>query len=130
MVHLERSIECYGCYQTFTTYPGMIIHLESGTCASEIDIIDLNESAAQCFQWKAYLDEEFRDGLLNRRAVQSDYDDTVYPFRCPECDTVFTKLSGLFQHVHSKACSQGLHDGKIGKLVRWLEVRHNASGSE
>ncbi|PVH71362.1 hypothetical protein DL98DRAFT_369698, partial [Cadophora sp. DSE1049] len=56
MVHLERSIECYGCNQTFSTFAGMITHLESGTCESGIDITDLNESAAQLFQWKASLD--------------------------------------------------------------------------
>jgi hypothetical protein len=108
----------------------MIIHLESGTCESEIDILDLNQSAAQCFQWKAYLDEKFRSELLNRRDLRSDYDETVYPFHCPECDTVFTKLSGLFQHVYSKACKQDLYEGKVAKLVRWLEVQHDASGSE
>jgi hypothetical protein len=108
----------------------MIIHLESGTCESEIDIIDLNESAAQCFQWKAYLDEGFRDGLLDRRDLRSNYNDTVYPFHCPECGTVFTKLSGLFQHVYSKACNQGLYEGKVGKLVRWLEVQYNTRRSE
>lgn len=60
---LRSSIECYGCYRKFSTYPAMIIHLEAGTCDSEIDIIDLNESAAMCFQWKAYLDEDYRGEL-------------------------------------------------------------------
>jgi len=130
MVHLKRSVECYGCYRTFSTYPAMIIHLESGACESEIDRIDLNESAATCFQWKAYLDEEYRNDLLNRCDLQSEYSETVYPFNCPECGTVFTKLSGLFQHVYSKACSQYLHGGKIRKLIRWLERQHSASESE
>lgn len=106
----------------------MIIHLESGNCRSQIDIIDLNESAAQCFQWKAYLDENFRDELLDRRDLTADYE-RVYPFHCPECDTNFTKLSGLFQHVCSKACEQGLYEGKIGKLVRWLEKKHEFGGN-
>jgi len=130
MVHLRRSLEFYSCYQTFSTYLAMVIHLESGACESEIDIIDLNESAAMCFQWKAYLDEEFRDDLLDRHDLRSAYSDSVYPFKCPECDTVFTKLSGLFQHVYSEACDQDLYEGKIGKLVRWLEVRHSAAESE
>lgn len=108
----------------------MIIHLESGACHSETDIIDLNESAAMCFQWKAYLDEQYRDELLDRCDLQSQYSETVYPFKCPGCDTVFTKLSGLFQHVYSKACGQDLHKGKISKLIRWLEQRHSASESE
>lgn len=83
-----------------------------------------------CFQWKAYLDEVYRDELLNRYNLEPEYSESVYPFRCPECDTGFTKLSGLFQHVYSKACDQGLYEGKMGKLIRWLEVQHNASGSE
>lgn len=83
-----------------------------------------------CFQWKAYLDEEYRDELLNRRDLQFEYSEPVYPFRCPKGDTGFTKLSGLFQHVYSKACNQGLYVGKMGKLVSWLEVQHSASGSE
>lgn len=27
-------------------------------------------------------------------------------------------------------CNQGLHVGKIGKLIRWLEVQHRASGGK
>ncbi|XMA13666.1 hypothetical protein WAI453_006457 [Rhynchosporium graminicola] len=50
MVHLERSIECHGCYRISKNYPAMIIHLESSACDSEIDVIDLNESAATCFR--------------------------------------------------------------------------------
>lgn len=108
----------------------MIIHLESGACASEIEIIDLNESAAECYQWKAYLDADYRDDLLNRRNLDFEYTKPAYAFRCPKCDTGFTKLSGLFQHVESKACNQGLYAGKMGKLVRWLESQLCASGSE
>lgn len=102
----------------------MMIHLESGACPSGIDIVDLNESAAMCFQWKAYLDEDYRDELLHRVDLQSEYRDQVYPFKCPECDICVTKLSGLLQHVYSDACSQNLYEGKIAKLTKWLENRH------
>lgn len=102
----------------------MIIHLESGSCQSGIDIVDLNESAAMCFQWRAYLDEDYRDDLLDREDVQSEYNEPVYPFRCSECDVVFKKLSGLFQHVYSTSCSADLNKGKIAKLIRWLANRH------
>ncbi|UPX11155.1 uncharacterized protein EKO05_0001777 [Ascochyta rabiei] len=128
MVHLERSIECYGCYRKFTTYPAMILHLESGSCPFEIQIFDLNESATICSQWKAYRDEDYRDELLNRDDQQSEYSETVYPFRCPGCDIGFTRISGLFQNVFSKACNQVLYAGKIGKLIKWLENRHNLDG--
>jgi hypothetical protein len=130
MVHLEPSIECYGCYRKFITYPAMVLHMESGTCPSDIDMIDLNESAAMCYQWEAYIDKDFRNELLNREDLQSEYSGPVYPFRCPECDTGFTKLSGLFQHVYSQVCKQGLYEGKMAKLIRWLENRHNIDGNE
>jgi len=103
----------------------MILHLEAGTCTSGIDIFDLNESAALCYQWKAYLHERYREGLLDRDDLQDWYQETVYPFSCPECDTGFTKLSGLFQHVYSNACDQSLYEGKMAKLTRWLENRHS-----
>lgn len=96
----------------------MIIHLESGTCPSGIDTVDLNESAAMCFQWKAYLDGDYRDELLDRNDLQSEYSEPVYPFRCPECNACFTKLSGLFQHVYSIACNQTMSGGKMAKLVK------------
>ena len=108
----------------------MIIHLESGACPSGINYIDLNESAAMCYQWKAYLDEDYRADLLHRRDLESEYYEAVSPFECPGCDSYFTKLSALFQHVCNKACNQDLHSGTMMKLVRWLEVRHNADGSE
>lgn len=76
------------------------------------------------YQWKAYLDGDYRDELLNRDDLPSEYSESVYPFRCPECDVGFTKLSGLFQHTYSKACNQSLHEGKMAKLIKWLENRH------
>ncbi|KAJ6280849.1 hypothetical protein J3E71DRAFT_392137 [Bipolaris maydis] len=112
LVHLKPSVECYGCTRSFTTYSGMIIHLESGTCTSGINILDLNKSAPMCYQWQKFLDEEYQ------------YDGAVYLFRSPECDTTFPKLSGLFQHVGSGSCEQRLNGGPIAKLVKWLLNRH------
>lgn len=125
MVHLEPSVECYGCYRKFTTYPAMILHLESGACPSDVKTTDLNESAAMCFQWAAYIGSNFRAELLNRGDPQSNYSGPVYSFRCPGCDAEFAKLSGLFQHVCSKSCDQYLCDGTMAKLVKWLGNRHN-----
>lgn len=102
----------------------MVLHLEAGTCPSGIDVIDLNESAAMCYQWEAYVDTDFRNELLNRDDLKLEYSGLVYPFKCPGCDTGFTKLSSLFQHVYSKACNQGLYEGKMAKLVKWLKNRH------
>ncbi|EUC28999.1 hypothetical protein COCCADRAFT_40577 [Bipolaris zeicola 26-R-13] len=104
MTHLERTIEYYGCYKKFPTYPAMIIHLEAATCA--------------------YLDQEYRQELLERVDLEAMYG-RVYPFRCPSCKSSFTNLSGLFQHVYNNTCRQDLHEGKMGKLIKWLENRHN-----
>jgi hypothetical protein len=93
-------------------------------------MLDIDESAAKCFQWKAHLDEDYREELLGRCDLVSEYNKPVYPFECPKCITGFTKLSGLFQHVYSKACNQRMYKGKMGKLVRWLEVQHSTGGSK
>lgn len=102
----------------------MIIHLESGTCASGIDILDLNKSAAMCYQWRKFLAEEYRNDMLSCCDLEEEYYYKVYPFMCPECDTSFSKLSGLFQHAGSGSCEQRLNSGPIAKLVKWLSNRH------
>jgi predicted RNA-binding Zn-ribbon protein involved in translation (DUF1610 family) len=102
----------------------MILHAESGFCDSGIDIFDLNESAAECYQWRKYINDEYRDDLFNRCDLEYEYGETVYPFKCPACGNVFTRLSGLFQHVASKACQQSMDKGSISQLVKWLENRH------
>ncbi|PYH99183.1 hypothetical protein BO71DRAFT_446665 [Aspergillus ellipticus CBS 707.79] len=32
--HQARTTECYGCYRSFKSFSGMLIHLEAGSCAS------------------------------------------------------------------------------------------------
>lgn len=106
----------------------MIIHLESGSCDSGINVLDLNESAALCYQWKHYIDEEYRDDMVEGYDLYLDYmgnyNGSVYPFKCPTCGTGFAKLSGLFQHIGSQTCDQRLRNGVIGKLINWLERQH------
>ena len=65
MVHLDPSVECHGCYRIFTTYAGMIIHLESGSCDSSINVLVLNESAALRYQWKRYIDEDYHEDMVD-----------------------------------------------------------------
>lgn len=128
-VHLDKSVKCYACTRMFKTYPAMILHPEALTCDSQTDDIDLNFSAARCYQWKAFVDAEHCVELLNREDPQdlrAKYDDSFYPFRCPTCKKAYSKLSGLFQHAYSDACSQEVHGGKLGKLTKWLKKRHKA----
>ncbi|EUC26626.1 hypothetical protein COCCADRAFT_113826 [Bipolaris zeicola 26-R-13] len=123
-VHLKPSVECYGFTPSFTTYSTMIIHLESRRYTSGIDILYLDKSAAIFYQWQKFLHEGYYDDILSYYDLEEEYDSAAYPFRCPECDTMFSKLSGLFQHVGSGSCEQRLNCGPIAKLVEWLSNRH------
>ena len=124
IIHFDTSVECISCNRKFTTYSGMIIHLESYKCESSVGIIHLNESAAKCYQWRKFVVEDYRCSMLQREDLSELYHEKVYPFHCPTCATVFSKLSGLFQHVESNACSQMMDEGAIAKFVRWLVNRH------
>lgn len=83
----------------------MLIHLESGICASGADCEKLDRFAYLCYQWKAYTNG------------WNEY----YKYKCPDCQTVFRHLSGLFQHVESDACNQKF-DGGIGKLESFISI--------
>ncbi|KAF2258284.1 hypothetical protein CC78DRAFT_537915 [Lojkania enalia] len=114
LTHREPIFDCLGCTRKFKTYGGMIIHLEAGTCPSGINAVELNNSAALCFQWKKYIINEFvRDCMLN------GYLDSLL-YQCPTCFAKFGKLSSLFMHVESPSCSQTLNQGAIFKLRKWL----------
>lgn len=108
----------------FITYGGMIIHLEFDSCESGISTVDLNETAAKCYQWKRYINSGMREELLDRARLPPR---DVYPFRCPTCNTRFTLLSGPFQHVGSQACSQDMESGSIERLV-WIFELHYIHG--
>jgi len=102
----------------------MIIHLEAGTCPSGINLRALNQSAAQCFQWRHFVDGRFREDMIDCLDLEAEWTEKPYPFICPGCGLTSSKLSGLFQHVESRACPQELDYGPIKKLVYWLKVRH------
>lgn len=100
----------------------MIIHLESGSCESGICATDLNIWAAECYQWRHYIDRDYREDLLDGVDIQLEYG-PAYPFHCPTCGSDFSRLSGLFQHVTTQSCTEDLESRVMGKLRWWLEVR-------
>ncbi len=122
--HMERHIECYGCYRMFKTFPHMILHLENGGCESDITTQDLYMTATQCYQAHKYTDRNYQIDMLNGEDLEELYADTVFPFQCPECDGDFSTLSGLLQHASSQTCEQTLQAGAIGKLVKWLDKQY------
>lgn len=101
-----------------------IIHLEYGTCDSGVDHLDLNATAAECRMWSHFIDEDYREDMLDSNDLQDIYSDKVYPYKCPTCDAAMPKLSSLFQHVESPACGQTLNEGAIGRLRRFLYSRY------
>lgn len=120
VTHYTPDVKCYGCTRYFTTYHGMLIHLESGICASGIDLAEINRYAAQCYQWKKYLGKEFRLQLLAGNTKYRE-ESSNEPFQCPTCDRSYPKLSSLFNHIWTPSCDQGLFGSPIGKLKKWLK---------
>ncbi|KAK9555901.1 hypothetical protein V6000_008619 [Aspergillus fumigatus] len=98
--HQARNLQCYGCHQSFKTFSGMLIHLESGSCPSGTDIDDINRLARQCYQSRKYID-------------------TAGDYICPACDKFCSKLSGLFQHVEDSLGCLYLKEG--GQCLAKLE---------
>ena len=99
----------------------MITHLESGTCESGIDIIDLNYEAGRFINAAEFTNSTYCDDLTERRDLIAEYNGTASPFRCPTCQAKFPKLSSLFQHIDTRSCEQELDGGVIEEFVTYLE---------
>ena len=128
LTHRTPVYDCLACPRTFTTYSGMIIHLESGACSSRIDAYDLAVTTAICFQGAKFFiyksdQEAIKQGIDMLRELREQGRSTLI-FRCPTCDHKFPKLSSMFMHVESPACPQELGEGAVGKLQTWLFKSH------
>jgi hypothetical protein len=86
----------------------MLIHLESGNCASEATEEEIDDIAHQCFQSKQYIDDTLENG--------------DWTYICPSCDKAFFKLSALYQHVEDVTCCSPLTKGNgcLAKLERFI----------
>ncbi|KAL2830135.1 hypothetical protein BJY01DRAFT_120863 [Aspergillus pseudoustus] len=106
--HQPRTMECYGCYRCFKTISGVLIHLESGSCVSEVTEEELDDIARECYQSGKYIYTGFEGG--------------EWLYRCPSCDYTFAKLSALYQHAEDVLlCSSLLSgDGCLAKLARFI----------
>ncbi|RAL06605.1 uncharacterized protein BO97DRAFT_401671 [Aspergillus homomorphus CBS 101889] len=81
--HQARTMECYGCYRSFKSFSGMLIHLEAGNCLSGVTEGKMDSIAHEFHRsWKYIVSED--GGWL---------------YKCPSCEKEFSKLSALFQHV-------------------------------
>ncbi|KAF2719023.1 hypothetical protein K431DRAFT_287054 [Polychaeton citri CBS 116435] len=101
--HQAKDRECYGCYCRFASESGILIHLESGSCAGGVDrgwtdiwAFEFDPSGPYINNW-----------------------DSKYQYSCPTCGQDFRLLSGLLQHIESPACNQ-VYDGMIQRLLNHL----------
>ncbi|EXJ56719.1 hypothetical protein A1O7_07063 [Cladophialophora yegresii CBS 114405] len=86
--HLPANIECLGCDREFSEFAAMMIHLESGTCASGIDRDNIDN-------WVFESDPCYLYG---------NWWEANYKYQCPGCGNDFRFVSGLCQHVATDAC--------------------------
>jgi hypothetical protein len=91
----------------FDVVSSMILHLESGCCASETCKEEVDDLAMECYQSQYYTS-----------------DDCEYPYECTDCDATFESISGLLQHVESDTCdAKSSHGSPVGKFLRFLRSR-------
>lgn len=109
MGYLAPSDPCPGvaCYRYFDSFSAILIHLESGTCPSQVDLEDIDELAHRCYQARHYT---------------NPYGTSKY--RCPNCSRDFRFPSALFQHAETTPmCQEQLESGYyLEKLEHWIEI--------
>lgn len=96
--------ECYGCTRKFKSPSGILIHLESMTCPSEVTQNEIDKWAFKCHESHLYT---------------NGWEDE-YKYRCPKCDENFIKVSALLQHTETLACAAG-YEGSLEKLRKYIE---------
>lgn len=79
----------------FVTESAMLLHLETGTCASGADRYFVSDIGRRCYRAFHYI--SYSSG---------------YPFQCPTCETPFGLMSGLVQHVESDHCDECLDEDR------------------
>ena len=64
------------------------------------------------------------DGALIWHITNSEHTD-YRSFHGPTCDTSFSFLSALVQHVESGTCQEGIHEGSrsIRKMLHYLRLQ-------
>ncbi|KAJ7589489.1 hypothetical protein C8J56DRAFT_34201 [Mycena floridula] len=108
--HKGRTYGCFfdECPKAFVSHSAMILHLETGTCCSQITRQDINRLVSQC-------DDEGRLG---------EHEMFGAAYSCPACGGRFNSLGGLAQHSETSSCrvkQTGLEDDLdevLGRVLR------------
>lgn len=103
---MPKNVECHGCNMMFVSKSAMVLHLETGTCASGVDRT-----------WVT------RTGGLGKEAFRFINAGLGFDFKCPNCPTQFQYMSGLLQHAESPTCQLNLeHLSLHGFLFRLRDL--------
>lgn len=86
----------------------MLIHLEAGICASGTDKRDISE-----YVYESPEGYYCTDGS------------PFFPFKCPQCSSEFSTVSGLFQHAETRpeCAGQMENEESLGGLLDDLRFR-------
>ncbi|KAM0415947.1 hypothetical protein ACHAPT_013100 [Fusarium lateritium] len=105
--HAAKTVDCFGCSKAFISDSAMMLHLEAASCDSGADKTFVAEVAFDCH----YSDEYVSD-------------DPDFDFQCPTCDTLFSLMSGLLQHVESDSCDEhATRYTPLGRFLHYLGLR-------
>ncbi|KAF9884196.1 hypothetical protein FE257_002187 [Aspergillus nanangensis] len=106
--HRPRNMACYGCSNTFKSFSGVLIHLESGHCASNVTKEAIDDIAREYYQSRKYISHERgTDGWV---------------YKCPSCERQFATLSAVYQHAENvRRCSSPTNErGCLAQLARYI----------
>lgn len=91
----------------FVTESAMLLHLETGTCASGANRYSVLNAGRKCYRAFYYISVT-----------------PGYAFQCPTCETPFSLMSGLVQHVESDYCDECLDDDRpLREFLDQLRLR-------
>lgn len=86
----------------------MLIHLETGSCASNVTEDEIDDMASEFYQSRNYINDGLEDG--------------GWLYKCPSCEGEFSKLSALYQHAEDvPPCSSPTNGhGCLAKSERFI----------
>ncbi|KAF2493929.1 hypothetical protein BU16DRAFT_528113 [Lophium mytilinum] len=126
--HLPATIPCLSsvCDRVFTTFSGMMLHLDSSACLSGLSPVLLNHSVATSEVWPHFVHATWRPYLVDYVDINADIDYDLPPFKCPGCTQGFGFVSAMFQHWGSSCCDHEEVIGVMMEFVSYLRERHGS----
>ncbi len=107
VAHAPRDVDCPGCDRMFPSSSAMVLHLETGACASNVDCDWVDSVAFECYAAMYYTSD------------QGGFD-----FMCPTCQVPFVYMSSVLQHAESNRCEECMTRGSpLWRFLRYLRSR-------